>query len=238
MAIFECKNLKVFNKAMKPIFYDFSFKIEKSEIWMVSGPNGIGKSSLWETLIGINCPAQGKILLNNKDIISMQPADRVRLGMKYIAQNNALFEDISVFDNLMIIAESLLKSSERNSAIENAIELFDLGALIKKNPKNLSGGQKRRVELSKIVIGKSLIILLDEPFAAIDEEYTEKMLQTFSIIQKEGPSFLINDHNTQAVKSIANYSINLVAWPSDNAAKEFAHIEKINNDKKDTRLQK
>lgn len=228
MAIFECKNLKVLNKALKPIFYDFSFSIAKSEIWMVAGPNGIGKSSLWETLIGINYPQGGKIFLDNQEITNLTPADRVRMGMKYIAQNNALFDDISVFDNLMIIAQSLLKSSERKHALEKAIELFDLSALIDKTPKNLSGGQKRRVELSKIVIGKALLILLDEPFAAIDEEYTEKMLNTFSIIKQDGPSFLINDHNTQAVRSISNYCIHLVAWPSDNAKKEFAYIEKIN----------
>ncbi len=209
MAIFTGKNLNILNKAQKLIFDNFSFEINKGEIWIAMGPNGIGKSSFWEALIGIGPIKSGKIFLNNVDITNKLPAERVRLGMRYIAQNNALFDDISVEENLKIVAESLLRSKERKAAIENAVKTFWLEPLLKKKPGKLSGGQRRRVELSKIMIGPSTLILMDEPFAAVDEEFTQKINQIFIQMKKNGTSFLINDHNSFAMRSIADYCIHL-----------------------------
>lgn len=220
MIIFEGKNLSVLNKANKMIFKNFSFAIEEKTIWMAMGPNGIGKSSLWEALIGIRKFETGEIFLSKVDITKMIPAQRVRLGLKYIAQNNALFDDLSVFDNLLIIAQSLLPKHEQMEAIEEAIETFDLKNLIKNKANNLSGGQRRRIELAKIMIGPAKLILLDEPFAAIDEEYTQKIANIFKSLTKRGMSFLINDHNTQIVRTISNYAINLGISNSINAKVE------------------
>lgn len=221
--IFQAKNFKLLNKAYKPIFNNFSFQILPNQIWMVMGPNGIGKSSLWEALIGLRPLQKGEIWLNGENITSMEPADRVRNGMKYIAQNNALFEDVSVYNNLMIVAESLLTSG-RKKAVSKAVEKFDLKTLVEKKANQLSGGQRRRVELAKIMIGKAILVMLDEPFAAIDEEYTEKIAQIFQEMQTEGTSFLINDHNTQSIYKISNFCIHL-AHATDK--KEAAYIETI-----------
>lgn len=225
MAILEGKNLTIRNKANNLIMNDFSFSIEPGEIWIVMGPNGIGKSSLWEALIGILPIASGQLLLNNRDITHITPAKRVRLGMKYIAQNNALIDDITVEENLLIVAESLVKISERKRAIEKAVTTFSLEHLLTRRADELSGGQRRRVELSKITIGPSSIILLDEPFAAVDEEYTQKITDTFSKLKKEGKSLLINDHNAAAMRSIADYCIHL----GHAREKGKTYIEKINN---------
>ena len=222
MVIFEGKNLNILNKANNPIFRNFSFEIKSHEIWMASGPNGIGKSSLWEALIGIRKIESGQLFLEQNEITKLMPADRVRMGMKYISQNNALFDDLSVFDNLMIIAESLLPYSLRINAVNNAVKTFYLEAILKNKAINLSGGQRRRVELAKIMIGKSTLILLDEPFAAIDEEYTEKIANIFKSLAKQGASFLINDHNTNMVRNIANYCIHL-----GSSEKTLVTLEKI-----------
>jgi lipopolysaccharide export system ATP-binding protein len=223
MKIFEAKNLTVLNKANNIIFKNFSFEISNHSIWMATGPNGIGKSSLWEALIGIRKFESGSIFLNNTNITNVIACERVRLGMKYISQANALFDDLSVLDNLIIVADSLLPKNERKQAIEQALEAFDLTKLIKQKANNLSGGQRRRVELSKIMIGRAYLVLLDEPFAAIDEEYTYKIAHIFKTLSKQGISFLINDHNTQMVRTIANYCIHLSLSQSN------LQVEKIQN---------
>ena len=223
MVIFEGKNLSILNKAGKLILNNFSFAINAGEIWMAVGPNGIGKSSLWETLIGIGRLEKGQLLLADKEITHLIPSERVRLGMSYIAQNCALFDDISVENNLKMVAESLLPASEHKQAVEKAIRVFWLESLAKKRPNQLSGGQRRRVELAKIIIGKAKLVLMDEPFAAVDEEYTEKTTAIFVNMKKNGVSFLVNDHNNAAVRKISDYCIHLGQTGHKNAVS----IEKI-----------
>lgn len=211
MTIFKASHLHILNKAQKKIMEDFSFEIQEKEIWMVIGPNGIGKSSLWETFIGIMPMNGGEILLSEKNISTLEPNERVRLGLKYIAQSNSLFDDLSVLDNLKIVAESLVDTKqERQQQIEKAITLFELEPIVYKKVRMLSGGQKRRAELAKIVIGPALLIMLDEPFAALDEEMTAKLAQVFKkIAQEENLAFLINDHNIPALRKIATHCISL-----------------------------
>lgn len=209
MVVFEVINLSVKNKANNFIFDNFSFQIQDKEIWMVTGPNGVGKSSLYEAFIGLRNVEKGRILLNNKNITKMLPSQRVRLGLKYIAQQNALFESVSILENLEIISQSLVPRSERKYALEKAIEMFELQDFLKRTPLELSGGQKRRVELSKIVIGPAFLVLLDEPFAAIDSERIENLCDIFKILTKEGMSFFINDHSQKSLKKISDFCINL-----------------------------
>lgn len=210
MIIFEARNLKILNKAKRKIFENFSFQINEKEIWMLSGPNGIGKSSMWEAIIGISRIEEGQIFLNNQDITKFPAKDKVRAGLKYISQNNALFDDVSVIDNLRIVAESLIsKKSEQENAIQKAIKLFDIKEFSKRTPNELSGGQKRVVELSKIAIGKALLVMLDEPFAAVDDVRTEQLSQIFVKMRDEGCSFLINDHDRSSLRRISSFCINL-----------------------------
>ncbi len=207
--IFEGRNLTIHNKSNRLIFEKFSFSINAHEIWMVQGPNGIGKTSLYESLMGIGPVESGNLLLQGEDITKMKPEERVRHGMRYIPQNNALFDDVSVLDNLTILAQSLLSPRHQKQAIERAIKLFELESFVKKTPSQLSGGMKRRVELSKIVIGPAKLILIDEPFAAIDGERIEFLGQIFKTLAKEGISFFINDHHLESLYQIANFCIHI-----------------------------
>ena len=209
MVVFEAKKLTILNKAGVKIFSDFSFKVQKGEIWILNGPNGIGKSSFYESLIGIQEIKKGKILLNNEEISSLIPPERVRKGLKYTPQTNALFSQATVLENLKMISELLEKKDQRNSKIQKAIELFSLKAIENKKAGALSGGQKRRVELSKIIIGKNDLIIMDEPFAAIDEKTTEKVSKVLLKLKEEGKSFIITDHNLSATEKIADKVIDL-----------------------------
>ncbi len=220
--MFQAKNLYIKNKAEILVFENFSFTINPGEIWMIQGPNGIGKSSVYESLIGLRKIKAGSIFLNQKNITQYDPYQRVQSGMKYIAQNNALFDDLSVMENLKIFAQSLTSRYMQKSVISNAIELFDLKTLIDKKPEQLSGGQKRRVELSKMVIGNTSLILLDEPFAAIDKDRIKTLCQTFlTIAETFKCSFFINDHSKEDVISLSNYCITL-------GINKTTSIEKLN----------
>jgi len=208
--VFEARNLSVLNKANRRIFADFSFKVGAHEIWMVEGPNGIGKSSLYEAIVGIGPIENGQIFVDGKEITKLRPEQRVRAGIKYIPQNNALFDDISVKNNLLIFAQSLLPKNQQNTAIDEAIELFELKDFVKKKPSELSGGMKRSVELSKIVIGPAFFIMMDEPFAAIDEIKIEKLTKLFrKIATQKRCSFFINDHRLEEIYNLSDFCIHL-----------------------------
>lgn len=208
--VFEARDLTVFNKASRRIFSNFSFEVNAHEIWMVEGPNGIGKSSLYEAFVGIGPIENGAIIVNGTDVSKLRAEQRVRNGLKYIPQGNALFDDITVEDNLLIFAQSLLPKTEQKQAIEEAIETFELQSFIKKKPCELSGGMRRSVELSKILIGPAYFIMMDEPFAAIDEIKIAKMTKLFRQIAKNKRcSFFINDHRLDDVYNMSDYCIHL-----------------------------
>jgi ABC-type multidrug transport system ATPase subunit len=209
MVVFEARNLSVLSKADVMIFENFSFSIDKGQIWMLHGPNGIGKSSFYEALIGIHEIKGGEIILKSKILNKMTPANRVRSGLKYVPQSNALFFDATVIDNLKMIADLLVPYAKRKEAVAKAIELFNLETLLKRKCTELSGGQQRRVELSKIIIGDCDLIIMDEPFAAIDLDTIEKISKVILQIKQEGKSFIITDHNVSAVEKISDFLISL-----------------------------
>lgn len=207
MVVFEGKNLHLLAKSGFLIFSDFSFSLQKGEICLLLGPNGIGKSSFYESIIGLHSVEKGEFFLNNFSINSLKPSERVRAGIKYISQSTALFDHATVLDNLEIAAEYLLPKKERKEAIDNAIETFFLKKIKNKKTKNLSGGQKRRVDLAKILIGKADLIIMDEPFAAIDQGMIDKISNIILSLKEQGKSFIITDHNIDAIKKIGDFAI-------------------------------
>lgn len=208
--MFEARNLNILNKSNKIIFpSNISFCIQENEIWRFKGPNGIGKSSFYEALIGLRPIYQGEILLNSKSLNRLKPTDRIALGLKYIPQKNAFFNDLSIFQNLSICTYYLCHKSKKNDMLEKAIKTFELSEFVHKLPTQLSGGQQRLAELSKLLIGNFKLALIDEPFAALDINTIQKVCNIFSILKEEGMSLLINDHNLKAIEEIADHDISL-----------------------------
>lgn len=209
--MFELKNINIINKGGTLVFKDLlSLTIQKNEIWQFKGSNGIGKTSVFESFIGLRSICQGEIWHNDKRIDQLSPQKRIKLGIKYIGQENALFESLSVYDNLKICAEFLVEKKEQTSVIEEALTMFALTELKHKYAGELSGGQKRLVELSKLIIGKIDIVLMDEPFAAIDEVMIEYLQNIFKKLKTEKEiSFFINDHNSKAINAISNMQLEI-----------------------------
>jgi ABC-type lipopolysaccharide export system ATPase subunit len=207
-------NVNILNKGNKLIFTQpTSFEIKSGEIWMLKGPNGIGKSSLYEALIGLRPINFGQIYIdhNEQDVLinPLPPADRVHLGLKYVSQANALFDNFSIIQNLTMCAEFLLPKAKIKEAVNDAITKFNLGTFAHKSPYQLSGGQKRLAELSKITIGECKVVLMDEPFAAIDENKIEDVLNILVSLSENGMSIFMNDHNNAAVEKISTHQLHL-----------------------------
>lgn len=209
--MFEARNLNILNKANNLVFsYNLSFSIQSSEIWRFRGPNGIGKSSLYESLIGLRPIFEGEIYLDSVSLNNLSSTQRINLGLKYTPQKNAFFNDLSVFQNLSIFANYLTSNSaNHNDILDNAIETFQLNEFVHKIPSQLSGGQQRLSELSKIMIGPCKLALIDEPFAALDSNTIQHVCNIFLQLKEQGLSFFINDHNLKALESIADYDLAL-----------------------------
>ncbi|WP_342261740.1 ATP-binding cassette domain-containing protein [Alphaproteobacteria bacterium endosymbiont of Tiliacea citrago] len=208
--MFEAKNLNVLNKANNLIFVtNVNFKINSNEIWRLRGPNGIGKSSFYEALIGLREINQGEIILNSSITLNnLSSIKRIELGLKYIPQKNSFFQDLSVYNNLCIFAEYLVpKANEREDTINKAISTFQINEFVYKTPNQLSGGQLRLCELSKLMVGKCQLALIDEPFAALDIPTIENVCEIFIKLKEKGLSFLINDHNLKALESISDFDL-------------------------------
>lgn len=210
--MFEARNLNILNKANNIVFANnVSLKIQSNEIWRFRGPNGIGKSSVYESLIGLRPIAQGEVIWDS--IISLNnlpPTSRIALGIKYTPQKNAFFKDLSIYKNLSIFAAYLVKDQKlRESSLEKTISTFQLNEFVHKLPQQLSGGQVRLSELAKLIIGNCRLALVDEPFAALDPNTIEKVCEIFSKLKEAGVSFFINDHNLKAVESISDFDLAL-----------------------------
>lgn len=206
--LLKATNLNILNKANKFIFTkNIDFEIHSHSMWRLIGENGIGKSSFFESLLGTRPINQGEVFFKEHNLMSVLACDRAKIGMKIILQNNLFFENLSILDNLKIFAEYLVDIDERKDIVDYAINTFHLSKFVHKSPKHLSGGQKRLSELSKMVIGPNDLILLDEPFAAIDHSIIDKLIEIFALLKERGKSFLVNDHNIASFDSITDVDI-------------------------------
>lgn len=208
----EARNLNILNKANNLVFANpISFIVQSSEIWRFRGPNGIGKSSVYESFIGLRQIYQGEIVWESKITLNeLSPSKRIALGIKYTPQKNAFFSDLTILENLKIVTDYLTPSDQNKEEILNhAITTFKLTEFINKLPTQLSGGQVRLSELSKLMIGPAKLALVDEPFAALDINTIEKVCEIFLHLKECGTSFFLNDHNLKAVESIADFDLAL-----------------------------
>lgn len=190
----EVKNLKKqFNtiEAVKGI----DFQIEQNETLALLGPNGCGKTTLFSMCIGEQSVDDGKIFLNNKSIERVPIHLRADEGLGYLPQHRSVF-DLTVFNNLLGIAQLFIKGTENQIAtVEKLLDAFNLQHLRSLNASVLSGGETRRVMLARLMINKPKIILLDEPYAALDPQIIQDIQKYIFKIQSAGVSIVITDHN-------------------------------------------
>lgn len=184
-----------------------SFKVAQGEIVGLLGPNGAGKTTAFYMTVGLIRPDEGKVMFNGVDVTSLQMHKRARLGMGYLAQEPSVFRNLTVEQNIMCILEGLpLNKNERKLRLEVLLQELHLEKFAKKQSMALSGGERRRLEITRALATDPTCLMLDEPFANIDPISVHEVKQIIKQLSKKGISILITDHNAREIFSVVDRS--------------------------------
>ena len=195
-----------FVRDSSPVVRELSFSVSKGEIVGLLGPNGAGKSTTFAMLMGLLPLHEGSVALFGAPI-GGPVHSRVRAGMGWLPQESTVFHGLSVRDNLMIAAEACLDRSSNGSAgdhVNAILEKVGLTRLSSRKVENLSGGERRRVEIARCLTTNPKILLLDEPFAGLDPIVVSELCVLFVDLAKQGFALLITDHAVRETLSICN----------------------------------
>ena len=201
--IIDLKDLSI-HYGNRQIVERLNLSIQKSEICGLLGPNGAGKSSIYHCIIGLVKPSYGKIFINGNDVTDTPTHIRCsKYGISWVPQYGGSWADLTVFENLLAIAELHIKNKEeRITKINNLIRKFELQNVIKLKSKYLSGGQVRKLTLAMAMVKDTKILILDEPFAALDPQSVRMIQQIIVSLQMfERISVSISDHSSRDLLS-------------------------------------
>ncbi|MAK14801.1 MAG: LPS export ABC transporter ATP-binding protein [Proteobacteria bacterium] len=185
------------------ILKEISISIKLDEITGLLGPNGAGKTTLFYILAGLTKPSNGLVLLNNTEITNLSLSSRADAGLVYLPQEPSIFRNLSVEDNLKSSLETKFSSKlEIKRRMNEIMEEFKISSLAKQKGRELSGGQRRRVEIARSVALNPTFIMLDEPFAGIDPLAIDDLKELIQKLTEKGLGILISDHNVKATTDI------------------------------------
>ncbi len=184
-----------------------SFAIAPGEVVGLLGPNGAGKTTAFYMTIGLIKPDSGKVFFKEEDVTDLPIDQRALKGMGYLAQEPSVFRDLTVEENILCILETLpLSKEEKKRRLELLLKELHLERLAKKKASGLSGGERRRVEITRALVTEPSLLLLDEPFANIDPLSVNDVKHLIKILKNMKISVLITDHNAREIFSIVDRS--------------------------------
>ncbi len=184
-----------------------SFSVYPGEIVGLLGPNGAGKTTAFYMVIGLIKPNEGKIFLKDKDISNEPIHKRANMGIGYLAQEPSVFRNLTVEDNILCVLETLdIGEKEKDKKVISLLNELNLYPLRLKKAASLSGGERRRLEITRSLIREPSILLLDEPFANIDPIAVQEVKQLIKMLKNKNISILITDHNAREIFSIVDRS--------------------------------
>lgn len=182
-----------------------SFYLERGEVVGLLGPNGAGKTTTFRMIIGLIKPEGGQIYINETEITHLPMYKRANLGISYLSQESSIFRKLNVEQNIMAILETLdLDSAERKRQLEVLLNELNLAGLAKYEADILSGGERRRVEITRALVTSPSFILLDEPFVGIDPKAVAGIQSIINKLKKKGIGVLITDHNVRETLTITD----------------------------------
>jgi lipopolysaccharide export system ATP-binding protein len=191
----------------KKVVNGLSFQVLSGEIVGLLGPNGAGKTTAFYMTVGLIRPDQGKVFFQGTNVTRYPMHQRARMGMGYLAQEPSVFRSLTVEQNILCILESLpLSRQERKNRLEELLGELHLEHLAKKNAAALSGGERRRVEITRALVTNPSLLMLDEPFANIDPLSIQEVKHLIQILSQKGISILITDHNAREIFSVVHKS--------------------------------
>lgn len=184
-----------------------SLAVEPGEIVGLLGPNGAGKTTAFYMMIGLISPDSGIVLFNGVDITAYPIHKRAHMGLGYLAQEPSVFRELTVEENILCILELLpYEKSERDAKLKALLGELHLESLAKKKAMTLSGGERRRLEITRALVTNPTCLMLDEPFANIDPIAIQDVKQIIKILSKKGIGILITDHNAREIFSVVDRS--------------------------------
>ena len=204
MTLLEVENLtKIYNG--KKVVNGVSFSVKRGEIVGLLGPNGAGKTTCFYMIAGIISPDEGKIFFDHQEITHLPIHKRARLGLGYLSQEPSVFRNLTVEENIMAILETLpLSKKEREARLNTLLKELRIEHLRKNKAYTLSGGEMRRLEITRSLVTNPSFLLLDEPFSGIDPIVVEEAKQLIKELKEKGLGILLTDHNVRETLSITD----------------------------------
>jgi len=182
-----------------------SISIRRSEIVGLLGPNGAGKTTTFYMAVGVIAPESGKIFFDQEDITQKPIHERSRLGMGYLAQESSVFRKLTVEENIMAILETLkISPTERRRRLNTLLEELNIAHLARSKAYTLSGGERRRLEITRALVTNPSFLLLDEPFSGIDPIVVAEAQGIIRDLKNKGLGILLTDHNVRETLSITD----------------------------------
>ena len=189
----------------REVVSDVSFNVNPGEVVGLLGPNGAGKTTSFYAVVGLVNPEVGKVFLGDKELTNLPMYMRARKGIGYLPQEASVFRALSVEDNITAILELRgLSKSEQKEKLEGLLDEFRLTKVRKSMGAVLSGGERRRTEISRALACDPNFILLDEPFAGVDPIAVEDIQRIVTHLKDRGIGVLITDHNVQETLHITD----------------------------------
>ena len=212
----------------RSVVNNVSIEVNQGEIIGLLGPNGAGKTTTFYMITGLIKPFAGQVFLNDREITGMPMYKRAQLGIGYLAQEASVFRHLSVEDNLKAVMEfTSMSKNEQREKLESLLDEFGLRRIRKSKGIQLSGGERRRVEIARSLAVNPKFILLDEPFAGVDPIAVEDIQNIVSKLKDKNIGILITDHNVHETLSITDRSYLLF----EGSVMKYGTSEDLANDK-------
>ncbi len=184
---------------------DVSISLDPGEVVGLLGPNGAGKTTSFRMIVGLISPDSGRVFFNDQDITATPMYQRARLGISYLPQEASVFRKLTVEDNLLAILQTLkMPKRERFEKLDDLIDQMGLDKVRRSKGYQLSGGERRRVEIARALVISPSFLLLDEPFSGIDPKQVLELQRIISNLKQAGIGILVTDHNVRETLSVTD----------------------------------
>lgn len=179
--------------------------VRSGEIVGLLGPNGAGKTTTFYMMVGLIWPTSGRVFFEGQEVTRMPMYRRARMGMGYLAQEPSVFRHLTVAENVMAILETLpISAQERRMRLQHLLGELKIGHLAGQKAYTLSGGERRRLEITRAMVTNPSLILLDEPFSGVDPLAVYDVQQIVIELKKRGLGILITDHNVRETLAVVD----------------------------------
>jgi len=191
----------------KRVVNQVSMEVDSGSIVGLLGPNGAGKTTTFYMIVGFVRPDSGHVILNGEDITTCPMYQRARKGVAYLPQEASVFRKLTVEENILAILETLpLSKSQRAQRLAELLGELNIGHLAKQKGYALSGGERRRVEISRALVSEPSFVLLDEPFAGIDPIAVIDIQKIIEQLKDKGIGVVISDHNVRETLGVCDWA--------------------------------